>query len=269
MLPVHWLTSIGVLLPFGIAGAYLLARDTDERRGQWIPALAVVTACLGYVAAEVVLPFNRLRIDSELKLSFLMLLGLVPAAAHSASMVPPGRGIVVGIAAGVLIALGLPSLIHDTVWHSCRSKSCVEHAARSTTIPYADWNALQWIRHKTDVRAVFQQSPQPDFQAGGHDVWIPVFAGRAVRASRRASRFSQESVREMARLFDPTDSTMPSRRASAHGIDYLYVSQFLDGRNFVALHARYSSDKGLKLAYAADGVEIWRIQARARHGQTP
>src|SRR5690606_15560709 len=43
-LPFHLFTSIGVLFLAGIAGAIMVARQTDGRAGQWIPALSVLAA---------------------------------------------------------------------------------------------------------------------------------------------------------------------------------------------------------------------------------
>jgi uncharacterized membrane protein len=172
------------------------------------------------------------------------------------------------IAAAFLITLGLPSVVHDTIWHSCRAETCTDKT-RATTIPNADWEALQWIRHSTDTRAVFQQSPQPDFLAGGRDVWIPVFAGRAIYASRRASNARWDSIREMRRLFEPNDTMLPSERASLHGIDYLYLSRHLEREKFDGLYSRYDADPGLELVHRNKGVGIWHVRKNARRKRNP
>jgi hypothetical protein len=269
LMPFHLFTSIGVLLPAGVAGAIMLARDSRGHNEHWIPGLTVAVACLGYIAAESLLPNNRLRLDAELKLSFLLAIGLVPAAAYVAADVTRQLPGTFAVVAAFLIALGLPSVVHDTIWHSCRGEGCTGDNTRATKIPNADWEALQWIRHSTDTRAVFQQSPQPDFLAGGYDVWIPVFAGRAIYASRRASNAPWDSIREMRRLFEPSDTMLPSERASLHGIDYLYLSRHLEREKFDSLYSRYAADPGLELVHHNEGVGIWHVRKNARRKLNP
>src|SRR5690606_6252092 len=139
MLPIQWLTSIGVMLPAGVLGMTMLARRNGLVHEKWLPLIATATACLGYVLSQALLEPSRLRIDAELKLSFLLAIGLVPAAAYAAAHLPRGVRRPLFIAAVPLAALGLPSVVHDTIWHSCQTPACVGEGGRSTTIPHADY----------------------------------------------------------------------------------------------------------------------------------
>lgn len=260
LLPLQWVTEIGVMFPVGIVAAGLLARRAGERCDRWIPLLAAAVACAGYAVAEASTPYGWLRADIELKLSCLLAVGLMPAAAWAVQSVPRNSRAAFGVVVAAMLLAGLPTPVHDTVWHSCRTHQCVEEPGQSTTIPPADWEALQWIRHHTERRAVFQQSPQPDFLAGGPDVWVPVFGGRAVYASRRGSEIDANEIRQAERLFDPSDPEPSSRQALRHGIDFLYISRRLDRTAFDALHQRYGADAGLDLAYRNAGVEVWRVR---------
>jgi len=261
LLPFQWLTSIGVLLPAGLLGAFLCLRSSKASEHTWIPLAAFSTACVGYLASEILLSYSRLRIDVQLKLSFLMALSLVPLAAYAADAMRQKIHLVSAFTGSILILLGLPTLLHDLAWHRCQSQICKNDPNRSTTIPYSDWEALAWIRKNTDVAAVFQQSPQADFLAGGPDVWVPIFAARSVRASHRASNSSAKTlITEMQHLFDPEYPAAPSSFAEKYHIDYLYLSRYLEGRNFDSLRDRYGADPGLELVYRNNGADVWRYR---------
>lgn len=262
-LPVQLLTSFGVMLPLAAIGARVAWQAKGRSNPSYLaPVQGMWLGILGYAVSIVALPPTFLLIDTQLKLSFVLGIMLVPLGALAIS-----SGWLEGkrswrVALGVLFVLGLPSPIHDARWHSCETVECRTTAWKSTTIPTADWQALLWIREHTDRSAVFQQFPEPDFLAGGRDVWIPVVAGRQLYASRRGSHVSEADIAIAGRLFDPDVAGLKSGAARNLGIEYLYLSRTLQGPSFQPLVDRFSADPDMEPVFSNGDVSIWRVGNR-------
>lgn len=269
-LPAQWTTSFGVMFPLGMAGCLGVWQHYRWRSmAHLVPPVTLLVACLGYISAEWLLPLNQLRVDVELKMSFLFALALVPTAAFTVQRLRPRSNTISVVVISALLLAGLPSVVYDIFWHTSRTNVCVSNPFQSTTIPHEDWRAMQWIRRNTSIHAVFQQSPQPDLLAGGRDVWIPVFAGRGIFASRRGSMSDGFSIGEARKLYDPESVIEPSELARRYGIEYLYVSRVLEGPTFERLVERFRNDTGLALVYKNRGVSIWKVTQHNREQAAP
>lgn len=260
LMPAQWITSFGFIAPVGGLGAWLLLRrDRRSEIGQ-VPAALIVTCAAGYAAGEL-LGFGPIRIDSQLKLSFLFQLGLLLGTAHLF-----GQWHTLTAAAKRLVAwstpllfFGLLSPIADLNWHRCAADDCRRAPTEATVIPADDHLALAWMRQNLPRAALVQQRPEPHFLAGGRDVWVPVFSGHALAASSRGTAVTHEKLAIAASLFTPQPADQLAEQARILGLTHIYLTRALDPQRYQALREQYGANRHLKLVYENKGVTLWQL----------
>jgi hypothetical protein len=263
-LPFQWLTTLGPLVVLaGIAWWWLRTYPGRTQESDILLAIIMV-ATMGYIAAEWLLPLGRLRIDIELKLSFLASIASIAGSAfffaalrHSEYQKLIGRRYLYALSP--LFLFGLLSPTHDVIWHSCLHGGCVTAPRQAVTIPVQDLEAMEWARKNTPSTAIFQQFPEPGFLAGGRDVWVPVFAGRPVLASPRGTNTTPGLLKQVRSLFEPAEGIDADRFAESLGIEYLYLSRALTPDSYDRNYLRFSSQPGLAKIFSNDDVSIWKV----------
>jgi hypothetical protein len=264
-LPLQWLTTFGPLALLACIGWWWLQAAPERTDDADILSSMLFVSFLGYVAAEWLLQLGRLRVDAELKLSFIAsIANIFGSAVFFAGMRQSEghrrTGRLLLFALFPFFLLGMLSPIHDAVWHSCLKQACANGPGEATTIPASDLEAMDWARKNTRPDAVFQQRPEADFLAGGRDVWVPVFAGRAVLASRRGTNTTPGLLNQTSSLFDPKGKAEVGKLARILGIDYLYLSRAIDPSNYDQDFLRFSRQSDLIKVYSNNGVSIWKVQ---------
>lgn len=218
-------------------------------------------ALTGYILAESLLPFGRMRIDSELKLSLLVNLVSVPLAAHwlagvQTALIPRWQAWL-GV---TLLGMGIASPLHDVWWHS-RYAGTADASGTTVTIPSADMQAQRWIRANISVDAVLQQYPEPAFLAGGRDTWIPIFSGRRLAASMRGTNTERHELEIAQALYSTDTEGSAADKAIQLGADYLYLSPSLTPKEFAKIRAAWQSDPKLRCIYEVENVSVWQVLA--------
>lgn len=260
LMPAQWISSFGFIAPVGALGAWLLLRrDRRSEIGQ-LPAVLILTCAAGYAAGEL-LGFGPIRIDSQLKLSFIFQLGLLLGTAHLF-----GQWHTLSAAAKRLVAwstplllFGLLSPIADLSWHRCAADDCRHGPNEATVIPADDQRALTWMRHNLPRTAVVQQRPEAHYLAGGRDVWVPVFSGRALAASSRGTAVTSEKLAIANRLFTLQPADDLAGQARILSLTHIYLTRALDPQRYQALYEQYGANRHLKLVYENKGVSLWQL----------
>lgn len=256
-------TSFGGLLVLGLFGALRsFARPSEQGLARWLP-LALVAGGLGsLVLAEVFLPRSSLRVDVELKASFVSWVALVLGSAlifqelHRPS--PSVRNAIV--AAALLFGLGLPSLVGDVLWHWQWPRDRALRQRWEVAVPADDMAALDWARENVPSGARFVQQPSPSFLEYGVDAWVPVFAGRAVVVAPRAGVRRELRLEQARRLFQAAEAREVSRLARELGAEYVYASQALNPLEYEGLVRVLGSDeRAFRRVYAGARAGIWQV----------
>lgn len=263
-MPFQWLTTFGPLIVLAAVALWWL-RSYPEMKQESDTLLAIIlVAAAGYITAEGLLPPGRLRLDAELKLSFVVSIASIAGSAfffsalrHSEHKKLIGKRYLYGLSPIFLV--GLLSPIHDVIWHSCLPVECVATPRQAVTIPMQDLEALKWAHKNTPPTAIFQQFPEPGFLAGGRDTWVPVFAGRPVLASPRGTNTDSAILAQVKSLFDPTEATEAGKLAQELGIQYLYLSRTLTPRIYDQQYLNFLHQPNLTRAFANNDVSIWKV----------
>lgn len=249
LFPLHWLTSFGVLGALGVWGAW----HTALKDGHWEPALLIGMGAASILASMTLLTPGRLGMNVELKASYVIILGLTMGAAAGFTHMtrrPRARRLAFATVAAFGI-MGLPSFIHDVVWHT------TNHPNATVSISVYDWEALAWMRENTPEDAVVQQWPEKPFLRMGKGVWVPTFAGRALRTSYRGTA-PQEVQEQALALFTPGKAPKEYTRLAKHlQLDYVYLSWLLQPNEFKELDQAYKR-AGWERVYGNDFVGIWK-----------
>lgn len=259
-MPAQWITSFGFIAPVGTLGVWLLLRQAARSELGQIPAALLVTCAAGYAAGEF-LGFGPIRIDSQLKLSFLFQLGLLLGTAHLLGQWQTLSGTARRLVAWStpLLLFGLLSPITDITWHRCAADDCRHGPTEATVIPTDDFLALDWMRTNLPRTAVVQQRPEPHFLAGGRDVWVPVFAGHALAASSRGTSVTREKLAIASSLFTPLPPDQFAERARILNVTHIYLTRALDPARYQALRKHYGENRRLKLVFENTGVSLWQL----------
>jgi hypothetical protein len=118
---------------------------------------------------------------------------------------------------------------------------------------------MEWISKQTPVDALFQQYPEQPFLLGGREVWLPVFAGRAIAYSPR-SAYGFHVEKAATDIFSiQTDTAERRRLADTLDLDYLYLSASLQPNEYSALAAEFART-GWRAVYQQSSVSVWALR---------
>lgn len=249
------LSSFGLLAILGFIGAsqkLIDLRESPDSRS--LPLLMLVLILLLWLAASLTVDLPGLLIEVQLKASFLFLPALI-LGTGLLFLWRPFKGWSPILRGGLLFVflLGLPSMVHDLIWHLRPEGQWV------VRVPLADRAAMQWIKQQTPVDALFQQYPERPFLLGGREVWLPAFAGRAVAYSPRSS-FVEHSKKAATDIFCIQTSVAERRRLAAQlDLDYLYLSASLQPNEYVALSAEFART-GWRTVFQLPSVSVWALR---------
>lgn len=249
----QWIASFGGL---ALLALWAPLRRAGAAPGMALALLLLLLPTLLMLVAEVWPGLGHLRVDIQLKASFAIGAGLAMLAAVSLRHMPARSATFLVL---ITLALGLPSLLHDLLWHACPGPHCQAESRQGTFVPAGDVAALTAMRTTLPAQAIVQQWPEPDYLAGGHDVWTPVLGGHAIRYSRRGSNVTPEQIEAARQLFDPERAAASGREARKLRIDYLYLSRSITPVYYEALQTRYSHDPDLRAVYIAHDASIWQV----------
>ncbi len=248
----QFVTTFGALYLIGIVGAWLAIKKHGWRSNLVIPQAMIIAIGVGsYLISEIFL-HGRLRVETELKTSFFLNVGLMLGSAYFFSY----PGILTSIWKKFhyvyifLFFIGLVSPIHDIIWHSTTSTRF------ETVIPSVDMHALNWIRKNTPLDAIFQQPLDRPFLLGGKDSWVAIFGGRGVAVAGRAANVPHDKIRATSTLFS-CDTTINQRKKSmlVLNVNYVYLSRSLLGYKFDKL-CSILKNEGWVIVYEIKGVLI-------------
>lgn len=261
-LPAQLLASYGVVAVLGALGLWMLL--AERGRSPWSrfgPGGLAAGGLVTWLASELLLPGGDLRVNVELKASFVLAAAFVVAGAVCIERLLEGWGRRLRAPLLGLLVLGLPTVAWDLVWHSTFIWDERARRGSSVSVPVDDMAALDWARAHTPAPARFVQKPEPSLLEGGPDTWVPVFAGRAVSAAPRATRWdaAEEALSTAAaRSRDPLETR---RLMQKLGADYLYLSGTLDPGAYSGVLAGLAGNRaGLKNVYQAPRVSIWQLE---------
>lgn len=249
--PLQLLTTFGLPFLLGVSGIVIAFRRLGWRdtRTQ-LPMLVAATSLAAYLGAEL-LSASHLRVEVELKASFLLSAGLMMGSALLLAKPPDGAAWRwLRAASLVLLVGGLISPAYDLVWHSSFGRGDI------VAVPDEDMRALRWIRHHTPSEAVFQQPPNQPYLLGGKDAWVAIFGARRVAVAGRAGNITAARRQAAALLHDPAASREARDTAAKQlRVDYLYVSRALSGADFDSLAAALTGE-GRKVVYRSGNVLV-------------
>lgn len=252
MLP-QLVTTFGVTLPLGVAGiGLLLSAPRRERSLIILPGITLSVALLCYLVAELLLE-GRLRVETELKTSFLLLAGLMMGSTLFLSRLPPVIGVwrLFYVVCLMLLLGGVASPVHDLVWHASFQP------AYDVAVPEADMQALRWIRKNTPVDTVFQQPLEAPFLLGGRDAWVAVIGARRVAVTERAGGVAETLLSAARELFDPLVSRETrARDLQQLQVDYIYLSRSQLKEAFEQLTDLFTTEGGRVVYRNADVVIV-------------
>ncbi len=139
------------------------------------------------------------------------------------------RNLVFG-ACAALVLIGLPAATIRELWHGQLSDSF------TTTVPADDLAVLATLKAKTPRDTMVWQYPEDAFLAEepGRDLWGPIFGGRALLASGRATDMAATAplIALQKRYFAGEDVPIPARAGA------VYLSRTLHPESYDALVAR-------------------------------
>lgn len=245
-------TTFGVIFLLGLAG---IGVTLKQKEGGFAPAaVPIITVAVGlisYFGAESLID-GRLRVEAELKTSFILLAGLMMGSALFFANPPSFSGAWrIFRAVSVLLLLGgLVSPLHDVVWHSSF------HRADDVAASDADMDALRWIRKNTAIDAVFQQPLERPYLLGGKDAWVAIFGARRVAVAERAG--SVEPIhRHSARIVFDAEEQRETRDLALQVLqaNYIYLSRSLLKREFDQLLGIMIAE-GRRIVYRSTDVAI-------------
>jgi hypothetical protein len=249
------LSSFGLLAILGSIGVVQKLFDLQESwNTNLLPVLTLVLILLLWLAVSVTVDSPGLLLEAQLKTSFLFIPVLI-LGTSLLFMRWPFKEWLPGLRAGLVFVflLGLPSMAHDLIWHLRPEDRWV------VRVPVADLAAMQWIKQHTPVDALFQQYPEAPFLLGGREVWLPVFAGRAVAYSPR-SAFVSQSGKAATDIFRIQTAVAERRRlAGILNLDYLYLSASLQPNEYTALAAEFART-GWRAVYQQGLVSVWALR---------
>lgn len=134
------------------------------------------------------------------------------------------------LTSAVLVVLGLPAAIVREMWHGWQGDRF------TTTIPTDDLAVLAALNNRTPSDIIIWQYPEAAFLARppGRDVWAPIFGGRAVLASDRATdqRAARADLDLTRRFFSGVDVPIPAR------VGGIYLSRVLHPASYELLLSR-------------------------------
>jgi len=261
-LPLSVAHNWGVLAVLGAWGAWLLIHDSSlTRRARTVVPLTILVTMGVFLVGKLLLN-PKLKLEVELKTSYVAGVGLVLGAsvvlAHSRTLWRRHRR-TLSICI-VLAVLGLSTPVFDILWH------CNISGSSATVVPEGDMEALDWIRRETPLHTIFQCYPYRHFD--DIDVWVPIFAGRRIIASPRGSNSDDALVQEIAGLFDQTSAEELWRRASSFGISYLYLHRTMGPATYERLTEELRRSPGRFSAVFANGeTSVWMLTQPKRPGK--
>lgn len=255
-MPLQLLSSFGfVFIAICVAPSAPWAKNL--LRVELLAPLAVGLG--GYFFAEAVLAPGRVQLDGELKLSILLALVMVPFSSGWILSMLRGRAPrwqrLLGL--GVLV-FGVITPVHDMFWHSHLAIPR-DLPGQTVTIPQPDMEAMRWIRENLPEDSIIQQFPEAAFLSGGRDTWIPVFAGRNVAVSQRASNATEVDQDLVQRIFKPATEGAGVAIAKELGIGYLYLSRSLQRRDYNLVRDAWGQVALLSCIFDNGDVSIWKL----------
>ena len=258
--PLHRLALIlpGMIPAFGVilAGAFGLWRGLarpdlpEESRNVLTFALALALAGTAILLATAMLDSPRMILEIQLRTSLLPYLGLTfgcawllrPAAAGAQGLPPPAL-----VIAGPLLLVGLITPLHDSIWHGHST------APWTVQVPSDDLAILARIGSATPRDSVVLQYPELPFVAGGRDVWTPIFAGRMVFASDRATQWGAQAGRlQQLTAFFADQGPLP-----AGDFGFVYLSRALHPQTYDQLMVRMADTGGWTPALCLPDACLW------------
>lgn len=238
------LDGIGRL--FGTGGAALVAALFVVR--YWKPASEshrfLKTLALGLIAAafactvlvEAFMP-PRVAIETVIRARIVFAIGVVIIGAWAIPhwWRPGGRPrLITGALLGLMLALALPGAIIRTAWYGNL------HDRQTTAIPSADLQAMADLRRDSAPQDRVWQFPEPPYVSipSGADMWVPIFAGRTVANSLRATDYgaARPYIERSDAFFAGEPVAIPA------DMDWVYLSRALHPRTYDMLVTRMQSD---------------------------
>lgn len=256
-------TSFGGLFVLGALGAFLAFHGPLAGGISRLLPLAMLSGGFGcLLLAELVLPRSDLRINVQLKASFVGWVALVLGSAFVFQELRRPSAFLRGavVAAALMLGLGVPSLVGDVLWHSLWPWDAPLRKRWHVAVPDADMAALDWTREHVPPGARFVQWPSASFLEGGVDAWVPVFAGRPVVVAPRAA-VRRELRLQLARgVFRASSAGEASRLARELGAEYVYLSHALDPGEYARMVGVLGADARLfRLMHSTGQASIWRV----------
>ena len=252
----QFITTFGVVFLLGLAGIGVTSKLKEQ--GFPLATLPLVTVAVGvfsYFGAELLID-GRLRVEAELKTSFILLAGLMMGSALFLAHPPSFAGawrLFRAVCIPLLLA-GLVSPLHDLVWHSSFPRD------DDVAVTDADMEALRWIRKNTAADAVFLQPLERPFLLGGRDAWVAIFGARRVAVAERAGAVSPTLRHSADLVFDTAaDREIRDRALRELQVDYIYLSRSLLQRKFDQL-AKILLAEGRDISYRSADVAIVKHQ---------
>ncbi|MFY9329824.1 MAG: hypothetical protein WAO76_17690 [Georgfuchsia sp.] len=246
------LATFGVTLLLGLTGAGIAARRASGLSTlATVPIVTLTVGLAAYLGAEILFD-GRLRIETELKTSFVLLAGLMMGSALFLSASPSDTGIwrSFRVVCFILLLGGMVSPLHDVIWHSSSFQP------DEVVVPNADMEALRWIRKNTPADAVFQQPLEQPFLLGGKDAWVAIFGARRVAVAERAGGIPESRQRAATILFDPSIQRKERDRAlQMLQVRFVYFSRSLVRGNFNRL-AQAMADENRSIVFRSPDVMI-------------
>lgn len=259
------LTTFGVTLLIGLVGIGISVRaEGPWSRLNTVPAVTVMVGLTAYLLVEILLE-SRLRVEVELKASFVLQAGLMMGSALFFSAKPPAGEMwrYFRVTCFALLLGGMISPLHDIVWHSSF------HEPDEVVVPDADMEALRWIRKNTPVDAIFQQPFEQPFLLGGKDAWSAIFGARRVAVAERMGNITAPRRAAAAALFDPLIQRKERDRAlQMLQVRFVYFSRSLVGGNFDRL-AKAIAEEHRSIVYRSPDVMIFENRLPARNSACP
>jgi hypothetical protein len=248
----------GAGLPL-ILALYILARgklsQADAREWQAFAAALLLTAFATSMVSAASLPT---RITIEMLLRAKILVGLAVAITCGGAFEVAWRGsrrqrrLALAIAA-TLTLVALPGNYIRIAWL---------YRFNATVVPADDRNALAYLRANSAVEARVWQFPEPPVLAfePGEDAWAPIFAGRMVANSQRATDFARAApyVARSEAYFAGMGGIIPP------DMDWVYLSRALHPATFDRLAAQLRGDAGWKERRCYPGACLFARRASDR-----
>ena len=235
---IRIVSTLSLALPLGLIGIWLGWKrgSVDQSRYALIGGLIFAVGIGATASAAIVLDDARLAGEIALRNKYLLVIGLLMGIAVLLATLPSvareRRSI--GLAIGITVLLSLPTVILNFFWLGWSGERW------QLAIPRDDMDALVYLDNHALPDALVYQYPEPvSFLMGGRDTWVPIFAGRAVPASYRSTRWSESApiVADMERFYAGNADAAPGQT-----IDWIYLSRTLHPESYDVLMARLSGD---------------------------